>query len=339
MQIRIIQDEQLWTNFLLALNYNTFLQSPAWIDFNRRYGHKIWMLGLFESDQLVSTAFVLKLEAKRGRFLFCPHGPQAKQLTLEYLKIWTEYWRQLAAQEACGFVRISPIVDDTEANRAIFQAAGYRLAPMHMHAELTSVLDITGTVDVVRKRIKKNARYDLRKAEELLQQGTLTVETAATITLEMYEVYRQTFTRGAFVPFSREYLQSELEAFASRQSCELLLIRYKQQLISWGLIVFFGQRAFYHQGANVLVKGMPAPTLLQWLAIQTARSRSCLTYDFWGVAPLDNPRHPWWGISRFKRSFGGQDVAHLPAQDLIVNPWQYWPTWLVETIRRKRRGF
>lgn len=339
MQIQQIDDKNLWTNVLFDLNKNTFLQSWGWVDFNQKYGNKTWTFGLYEDDQLVSTAFVFRLDAKRGRFLFCPHGPQSQELDPLYLEAWTNYLRDLAKQEKCAFVRMSPIFSDKPENRYTFKSVGYRESPIHMHAELTTVLDISGTEEEVKKRIKKNARYDLRKAEELYQKGELTVELVEEITDEMYEVYRETFTRGAFVPFSQKYIQQEYQSFNENGDCVLINIRYQGELISWGLVLFFGKRAFYHQGANVLVKGVPAPTLLQWTGIQLARKHGCESYDFWGVAPKDQPKHPWASISRFKRSFGGDEVAYLPAQDLVVNPFMYFFTWSIEKFRRWKRGF
>ncbi len=339
MQIELINDKQIWNDFLISLNHNTFLQSWGWVKFNQRYGNKVWTLGMFETEKLISVAFILKLEAKRGRFLFCPHGPQFLQFQSKYLKEWATYFAKLAKTEKCSFVRISPIQENNDQNIAIFEECGFRRAPIHMHAELSTVLDITGSDQEVKSRIKKNARYDLRRAEEMFKQGLLQIQIGEAIDDEVYEVYRETFVRGEFVPFSQKYLQNELESFKEENGCDLLKIYYENKLISWGMVVYFGKRAFYHQGANILIKGVPAPTLVQWSCIQLARQRGCQSYDFWGVSPKENLKHPWYNISKFKRSFGGQEVSLVPAQDLIINKLTYFPTWLIETIRRKKRGF
>ena len=339
MRIELINNKIVWNDFLINLNYNTFLQSWGWIKFNQRFGHKVWTLGMFEGEKLISVAFIFKLEAKRGRFLFCPHGPQFLQFESKYLKEWVTYFTKLAKIEKCSFVRISPIQENNDQNIAIFKECGFRQAPIHMHAELTTVLDITGSDQEVKSRIKKNTRYDLRKAEELFKQNLLQIQIGEAINDEVYEVYRETFVRGEFVPFPQKYLQNELESFKEENGCDLVKVYYKNRLISWGMVIYFGKRAFYHQGANILVKGVPAPTLVQWTCIQLARQRGCQSYDFWGICPKENQKHPWYNISRFKRSFGGQEVSLIPAQDLIINKLTYFPTWLIETIRKKKRGF
>jgi len=337
--IKPITDKQLWTNFLLQINANTFLQSWGWIEFNRRYGNKTWTLGLFKQDKLVSVAFVLKLEAKRGRFLFCPHGPQFINFSERELQIWSDFLKQLAKKEKCSFVRISPIQEDTSANQMIFKRCSFQPAPMHMHAERSVVLDLTLDLENLKAGFKKSLRADIRKAEKLVKQKQLVVTSGQAIDDEIYKVYEVTFTRGEFIPFSKQYLQNELESFQQENSCDLIKVYYQNQLVSWVLVIYFGSRAFYHQGANFLIKGIPAPTLAQWQAIQLAKQRGCQSYDFWGVCKLDEVNHPWYNLSRFKRSFGGKEVVLLPAQDLVVNKIKYFPTWLIETIRRKWRGF
>jgi len=337
--IKPILDKNLWTNFLLQLNANTFLQSWGWVDFNRRYGNKTWTLGLFQKEKLVSVAFILKLEAKRGRFLFCPHGPQFISFSKTELQIWANFLKQLAKQENCSFLRISPIQENTLVNRTIFEQCGFRPAPMHMHAERSVVLDLTTDLEKIKSSFKKSVRADIRKAEKLVAQKELVISLGQAIDDEVYRVYEETFVRGEFVPFSKQYLENELISFRQENSCDLIKIYYQNRLISWVLVVYFGSRAFYHQGANFLVKGVPAPTLAQWQAIQLAKQRGCQSYDFWGVCKPDEVNHPWYNLSRFKRSFGGKEVVLLSAQDLVVNKIKYFPTWLIETIRRKRRGF
>jgi len=49
---------------------------------------------------------------------------------------------------------------------------------------------------------------------------------------------------------------------------------------------------------------MMAPHLLQWAAIKITKQLGYKYYDFWGIAPSDQPNHPWSGISRFKRGLG-----------------------------------
>ena len=67
-----------------------------------------------------------------------------------------------------------------------------------------------------------------------------------------------------------------------------------------------------------------APHLLQWRQIQKAKELGFKYYDFWGVAPdKASDNHPWTGITRFKKSFGGQGISYVGAYDLILDTVWY----------------
>ena len=53
-----------------------------------------------------------------------------------------------------------------------------------------------------------------------------------------------------------------------------------------------------------------------------------------GVAPEGDRSHRFYGVSVFKRGFGGQDVAYLHARDLVLDWSKYVVNWTVELIRK-----
>ena len=62
---------------------HTFLQSWNWGEFHRLMGDKFWRLGIYNYEAgsmnheacLAGAALVIKIFARRGTFLFTPHGP------------------------------------------------------------------------------------------------------------------------------------------------------------------------------------------------------------------------------------------------------------------------
>ncbi len=75
LEIRKIEDKKIWEDFLFQCEEKTFLQSWNWGEFQKKMGNKIWRLGVFKNGELIGVTLVIKIEAKRGRFLFVPHGP------------------------------------------------------------------------------------------------------------------------------------------------------------------------------------------------------------------------------------------------------------------------
>ncbi len=114
---------------------------------------------------------------------------------------------------------------------------------------------------------------------------------------------------------------------------------YEGQLLTMAFIIFYGPEAAYHYGASTeLARQIPGAYAVQWEAIQEARRRGCMRYNFWGVTEHGHTKHRFYGVSVFKRGFGGEDVAYLPARDLIIDPLRYPLTYVFETARRKLRG-
>ncbi len=73
-----------------------------------------------------------------------------------------------------------------------------------------------------------------------------------------------------------------------------------------------------------------APCLLHFEAMSLARSLGHRWYDFYGIAPPDQPEHRWANISAFKHKFGGRPLSFVPALDLICDTDAY------EDYRRRK---
>jgi len=82
-------------------------------------------------------------------------------------------------------------------------------------------------------------------------------------------------------------------------------------------------------------KNLMAPYLLHWEIIQEARELGFEKYDFFGVAPDDDPKHAWAGVTRFKKQFGGEVESIMGSYDLVAKPIQYKLFKLAEKIRRR----
>jgi len=75
---------------------------------------------------------------------------------------------------------------------------------------------------------------------------------------------------------------------------------------------FGGVRYYAYAGTNDELnrKHKGAVALLWWMIID-AKNRGLHTFDFGGVAPANQPNHPWAGHTKFKRSVGDGDIIQL----------------------------
>ncbi len=83
---------------------------------------------------------------------------------------------------------------------------------------------------------------------------------------------------------------------------------------------------------------MPAMYLLQWEVIKEAKKRNMTYYIFWGIAPNENRRHPWRGLTLFKTGFGGEKRVFMHAKDLPLSLW-YWKTYAIDMLTKLKKGY
>ena len=338
MQIEIVENKNRWDEFVLGCKPDTFLHSWNWADFNQKMGHTVWRFGIFDGEQCLAMVLILKIEARRGSFLFCPHGPIFaegcnKKDVLDFLLAELKI---IATKEKCAFIRISPLVTETKEHNELFLTVGFREAPIHMqHPELNWILDVRPTEEELLKNMRKTTRYCIKKAEK---DGVEIMVSADSADLEKFwGVYEETFQRQNFTPFSKKFLATQFETFAQDQQILFFFAKYNEEIIATAIIVFYGNSAFYHHGASISKYAkLNAPYLLQWKVIQEAKKRGVENYNFWGIVEDDKPNHPWAGLSLFKKGFGGASHAYVHAKDFVISK-KYWLSFVIETVRRKKR--
>lgn len=338
----------------------TFLQSWNWGEFEEAMGDRVWRLGVYNGNyglgirnyELMAVAQVVKIKARRGSFLLVPHGPVIAQTPkLKVLEVLMKELKQIARQENCAFIRIAPIWGRSEENEKIFKNLGFKQAPIHIHPELTWELDLTKNEEEILAGMRKTTRYLIKQG---LKDGYLEILKSRNIKdVEVFnKIYQETVQRHRFVPFSLKYLKNEFLAFTrdpsappqddnGRSDAVIFLAKYQNEYLASAIVIFWQGIAFYHQGASITSK-IPAAYLLQWEAIKEAKARGCKIYNFWGIADVNSEKelekHPWKGLSLFKKGFGGYEKAYVKTQDYPVS-WRYWLTRAFEEFRNNKRGF
>lgn len=357
-----------WDRFFNLVGSLTFLQSWEWGKFQESLGYPTIKIGIYDNQQLIAIAQIIKIKAKRGNFLFIPHGPLFKPKTPSkkiktIIKALINYLQKIAKKEDYSFIRISPILINTPQNQLIFKQLGFKTAPIYMHAETIWQLPLTSAEEVILANMRKTTRYLIKKASRENVNVEKRLDDQAVD--DFYQIYEETARRENFVPFSKEYIKKEFAAFKKTNNALFLFANFNKNTdfeatwevrskastptgaekcgvektpIASALIIFTKSTAFYHQGASLHTK-VPATYLLQWEAIKEAKKRGCLYYNFWGIYDEQNQRTPksWQGLTLFKTGFGGEKVAYLPTQDYIIDPFKYQITFLWEKLLLLRR--
>ncbi|MEK7124631.1 MAG: peptidoglycan bridge formation glycyltransferase FemA/FemB family protein [Patescibacteria group bacterium] len=356
MEIKEIINKQEWEDSILLCHRKSFLHSWNWGEFHLSLGNKIWRFGIYkpsagstsspqasseQKNELVAVALVVKISAKRGSFLLVPHGPvigfKIYDLRFKILETLLNKIKELAKQEKADFIRISPILERTPENAQIFKELGFRQGPLHYHPESSWKLIIEPAEADLLTDMRKTTRYLIKQAE-----ANKDIEIVRSTNPEdlknFYDIHKEVVKVQKFVPFSLEYLKKEFEAFLP-DNISLFFAKYKGKIIAGSFEIFWSGMAFYHHAALLPeYKKIPAAYLLQWEAIKEAKKRGCKIYDFWGYSdPVKYPKHPYSGPTLFKMGFGGYKDEYVKTEDFIISQ-KYWLNYIIETIRKIKRG-
>ncbi|MFA5210932.1 MAG: peptidoglycan bridge formation glycyltransferase FemA/FemB family protein [Patescibacteria group bacterium] len=337
IEIRQIKNKEEWEKFLSKQKFCPMTQSTKYGVFYEQMNEESFILGLYENENLVFGSLILSIHARRGNFLFLPYGPIGEQKK-EYIELFFTELKKIAEQKKYSFLRISPFIENTKENREVYENFGFKLAPIHILAETTWLLDLENSEEDTLKQMNKNHRNLIKRCEK---EG---VKIEITNNIEELKDFNNlhdfTAKKHNFTRFSNDYIKKEFQNFLPNEVLLFKAFLPDGKLDAAAVIYFYKNMAAYRHGASLnLNNKIPSSYLLQWTAIKEAKKRGIKYYNFWGIAP-DNAKdnHPFKGITHFKKGFGGFKLDLLPCHDLMISK-KYFINLIIEKIRAKKRGF
>lgn len=282
-------------------------QSKDWAAFQNRLGRKVYVLEN-QQTQLLAVRFPLFC---CFNWLDVPRGPvDCSSESIENL----EHLIQTAQKSHTVFIRIMPTEEFKIGNLK------FKICEAHNnhHPETTLKLNLSLSEEALLDQMKPKGRYNLKLAEK---KGVIVRESKDVA--EFFQLLQQTTERNRFWGHSQKYYATMLSVFG--KNAQLLLAEYEGKILAGGIFIYTSDEAIYYYGASGNQdRNVMAPYLLQWTAILEAKKRGCLWYDFLGIAPENaDQKHPWAGVTDFKKKFGGEVVTYPPAQEIILRPFLY----------------
>lgn len=347
MIIQEATNQQQWDDFLVRQKFSPFLQSWAMGEVYRETGQEPMRLEIRDSDTIQGICQAIVVPARRGKHLAVSYGPVlSKAVNIEPL---IEELTRIAKEKDCCFLRISPFwkADSKEAS----ELKG-KPSPLHMLAEHIWYLPLhknhpwspsaneegQRTEDEILKEMRKNTRNLIRRAE---REGVEIIRSQDPLKdlPKFIKLHEETRKRHHFTPYTNAFFEAQVRNFAPQNDCILYLAKYQGEVIASSMHMHLGGETSYHHGASThKYSKIPASYLLQWTAIQDAIARGDHTYSFWGIAPEGVKKHPFAGVTLFKRGFGGELLELTHCVDIPITK-KYYLTRTFETIRKWRRGF
>lgn len=338
--------------------FGHFLQSEAWEKYEQAEGRRT-----LRAEGEGFRAMVVVHETAVGKYLFCPYGPELWEVPGHDLK-WTleqalNSLAELARREKATFVRVEPTVAFSEAEmRELGLVKSHDLDPAH-----TWALDLTsGQESLLGGMEKRKVRYWRNYAKRFTMRQTKNPEEIGLLTGLLAKLGE----RDHFNPQDEEHLKRQLEAgFATMYVLETNAVgdqesvsssavgtsgasgadagsteadATEKKVVAVALIYDYdGVRYYAHAAADEAYMRQAPGSIVLIQMILDASLAGMREYDFWGMTTSEDPKHPWYGFTQYKKSFGGQQVDYAGTWDLPVSRQKYRLYQGLRTVNRVMR--
>ena len=353
-----------WDAFVQSSVSPSLLQSWGWLDFQNKFGFKTYrFVGADDSSTSLveahAVASVVEYPLKAGaRYWYVPRGPIfSSTVTAPQAKEFLTLLSQEAKKAKATFLRVDPALP--EENQILQTLASHEqtvVSPKQTQPQHTATLDLTKTDEALLAAMKPKTRYNVnlsqRKGVEVVHvqaptqhaeprqhvSNNIKINNNAPVREQQHEsstfehnlaaflnLLSETASRDGFSLHERAYYECMWRELIPAGLLDVYLAYHHTTLVAGIMVGSFANRATYLHGASSSsYREVMAPHLLQWKAIQNAKTHGVTRYDFGGVAPEDaGEDHAWSGLSRFKEGFGGSRETFAPAHDIITKPLWY----------------
>ena len=303
-----------------------FLQSEAWESFQnaagfetfRKKGKNYEYMGILRPTSL-------------GNYLFLPYGPTLANK--KALKSALQDAITLAKSKKCLFIRIEPTIAFTRTEMRKFGAN----KSTHINPEHTWALDLTQTEGEIAQSIGKNK---MRAYKNRAQKGISIRKSKNPADLEIFfKFYEDVAKKDNFQTNEREYLEKQLNFdFTSIYIAEFQPEKGKKIPIA-ATIMYTGDEACYYAyaGADYEFRKKEGGAILLTKMIYDAKAAGKKYFDFWGITTSNDPKDPWAGFTKFKKSFGGYQIDYAGTYDIPINRPKYALYSLLRPINKLKR--
>ena len=345
LSFKEIKDDQTWDSYVFQLPEYSFLNSSARYEYNIKIGVEAFRYAIFERDKfkgiITGNIGISKIF---GRFLEFKHSPLFVNFEEEE---WTQvinFATKYAIDKKCFMFRFSPLVTEDPELERILLKHHFIKAPIHnVDALISQQIDLTKDLGELKKDMSKTRRNLLNR---LLENKDVTVKiNKDRSAFEPFEKFHnETVKYKGYVDKPTKLLMQELEIQQEKGMCYMVTAYYKGEPFSiWQNTVYGKNMHLYQAGASTdfRLKNLIVTTLLYWRSLELGQSLGLEKYDlFGGVVPdsYENKKHPWRGVSEFKRSLGGKKVTYMHSRDYPINKVKYFVYYIYSTIRTRLKG-
>jgi len=302
-----------WDHHIAKLGGN-ILQSRAWALFQWQLGRSTYYA--YGND----WAYLAQLRVGRGiKYLYVAYGPVAR--TAEGMSTAIRSLMQRGRDLGIDFLRLEPVGPIPQDLLAQYRSR----AIAEIQPQRTLILNLTKSEAGLRAGISQSNRNLINTAAQRGIRCHLVARPGDNEYDQFIAMLHDTAEHDKFRPYEDNYYRQTMITLGHEGKARLYLAYANAKLVAGAIVFDFAKTRYYAHAAAFqdLNRQYKAAAPLLWQIILEAKAQGMHYFDFWGIAPTDDPSHPRAGLTRFKRSFGGQVKQYNGAWDLPMRPAKY----------------
>lgn len=301
--------------------FGAFLQSYEWGMFQEAVGRQVTRVFQPYGDHLFLGTIITMSVGYGLSYGYIPKGPLGNVPENDLLPLLRELGKSFT------FLRIEPSSDS-----ALLPVAD-------VQPSATILIDLTKDEETLFEEMKSKTRYNARLGERKgveIREMDIQKEFNS-----FWLLMQQTAVRDHIRLYDASYYKALLKAMSQKEGAgahtRLFGAFYDGRLLATNVIVdFAGVRTYLYGATSNVHRNVMAQYVLHAALIRDAKKEGMHTFDFWGVVSEEDEAagHSWAGISRYKRSFGGQFVEMPGTFDFVLKPLHYEAYRVARRLRR-----
>ena len=337
-----LTDVNTWTKSIEVFPDSHFLQTSLWADVKRENGWKpFYLLWKDLNGNIIAGALILERSVKFLYFIsakihYCPKGPLlstrdndkiskvllglqlfSKNRNGIFIKIDPDFVKEIQTEnfEDFSFLNFNPDYPE------LLKRNNWIESKEQIQFRNTIVIPLEKSDEEILKDMKQKTRYNIRLSEK---KGVKVRIGNKSDFEDLFKLYAVTALRDNFVIRSKQYYLNLWGKFFDAGFSEPIIAELDGEILAAVIIYFYSGKAYYVYGmSSEKNRNLMATYLVQWKAIQRAKEKNCMMYDFWGAPDELNENDRMWGVYKFKLGFGGIFIRTVGAWDFPVNKFGY----------------
>jgi lipid II:glycine glycyltransferase (peptidoglycan interpeptide bridge formation enzyme) len=241
------------------------------------------------------------------------------------LKRALESLTEAGRQHGVDFVRIEPLGSlQGDTLQTVAKQQGVSLQKFEpVQPQHVLELDITPSDEELRKNISQSNRNLINQASA--RGLSFHISEDPSDVKDFNRIHTLTAQHGGFTNHPDDYYSTLVQTLIEHGVGRLYFVEHAGQRIAAALCYDWnGVRYYAYAGADPEKnRELKAAIYLVWSLIVDAKRLGLARFNYGGVAPEEEPDHPWAGHSRFKRSIGGETLTTAGTWDMPLKTAKY----------------